>query len=452
MTTAPLVRLVDDDPDLLAAQAQSLKLAGFVPETFDDPAEALRGLGPDWPGVVLSDVRMPGMDGFQLFERIHALDPDLPVILLTGHGDVPMAVAALKQGVYDFLTKPIGGGPLAAALARAASSRALVLENRALRARQDDGPQTEIGLSGASAVIRQLRDSLERLAQLGGDVLITGPGGSGKRTAARAIHRQSPRRARGFSHVQCAALDEARFESELIGIEPAPGARVARQPGKLEKTHRGTLFLEEIDALAPALQARLQAILDAGEIWPAGAAAPRPLDLRLVATTRRDLAQLVEAGQFRAELYYRIAAARVEMPALAQRREDIPGLFKQFLLAACQRLSLPVVPVTGAVKARLAGYGWPGNLSELQQFAESHALGLSLSQGGDTGADAPGLADLVADYEAELIRDALRMSDGNATQAMTRLKLPRKTFYDKLTRHGIRPADFRAGDFRANDG
>ncbi|CAM3064212.1 two-component system, NtrC family, C4-dicarboxylate transport response regulator DctD [Paracoccus aminovorans] len=445
MTEVPLVRLVDDDPDLLAAQAQALKLAGFRAETFDDPAEALQGLGPDWPGVVLSDVRMPGMDGFQLFQRIHALDPELPVILLTGHGDVPMAVAALKQGVYDFLTKPIGGGPLAAALARAASARALVLENRALRARQGDEPRTEIGLSGASPVMVHLRDSIERLAQLGGDVLITGPEGAGKRTAARAIHRQSPRRARAFTHVQCAALDEARFDAELMGIE-APGTRMARQAGKLEKTHRGTLFLDEIDALAPALQARLQAILQAGEIWPAGAAAPRPLDLRLIASTGRDLAQMVEAGTFRGDLYYRIAAASLQMPALAQRREDVPALFRQFLLQACQRLNLPVTPVTGAVKARLASHDWPGNLAELQQFAESHALGLASFTGdGAEHEPAAGLADLVAEYEAELIRDALRRAEGHATQAMARLKLPRKTFYDKLARHGIRPADFRAG-------
>ena len=443
MTEAPLVRLVDDDPDLLAAQAQALKLAGFRAETFDDPVAALHGLGPGWPGVVLSDVRMPGLDGFQLFERIHALDPELPVILLTGHGDVPMAVAALKQGVYDFLTKPIGGGPLAAALARAASARALVLENRALRARPPEEPATEIGLSGASPVMVHLRDSIARLAERGGDVLIIGPQGSGKRTAARAIHRQSPRRGRPFTRISCAALDEARFETEFIGQEPA-GSRQPRQPGKLEKTHRGTLFLDEIEALAPALQARLQAILDAGEIWPAGAAAPRPLDLRLIASTRADLGQMVEAGRFRGDLYYRISAATLQMPALAQRREDVAALFRQFLLQACQRLNLPVAPVTGAVKARLAGYGWPGNLSELQQFAESHALGLSAFDGAGGDAEPPGLAELVADYEAELIRDALRMAEGNATQAMARLKLPRKTFYDKLTRHGIRPADFRA--------
>ncbi len=445
MTQSPLVRLVDDDADLLDAQVQALDIAGFRTEAFSDPALALRGLGPDWPGVVLSDVRMPGMDGFQLFQRIHALDAELPVILLTGHGDVPMAVAALKQGVYDFLTKPIGGGPLAAAVARAASARALVLENRDLRQRPHQEPQTEIALMGQSPVMVHLRDTLERVAQLGGDVLIVGPEGSGKRTAARAMHRQSPRAGRDFIRIQCAALDEARFEAEMMGTDN-PNPRLPRQPGKLEKAHRGTLFLDEIEALSLPLQARLQAILEAGEVWPAGSAAPRSLDLRIIASTRADLAQLVEQGRFRGDLFYRIAGVTLQMPLLSQRREDISVVFQHFLLQACQQLGVPVAPVTGAVKARLAGYGWPGNVRELQRFAENHAIGLSPFDAIDAQGDGPGLSDLMADYEAELIRDALRLARGNATQAMTRLRLPRKTFYDKLTRHGVRPADFRGGE------
>nr|WP_233253519.1 sigma-54 dependent transcriptional regulator [Paracoccus binzhouensis] len=436
--------MVDDDPDLLAAQVQALKIAGFRPEPFTEPAEALRGLGPDWPGVVLSDVRMPGMDGFQLFERIHALDPDLPVILLTGHGDVPMAVAALKQGVYDFLTKPVGGGSLAAALARAASSRALVLENRALRQQQQASAAAETRLLGQSPFMLHLRETVARVAETGGDVLILGPGGSGKETVARAIHRQSPRRARAFVHVACAALDESRFEAEMLGAEPQ--GRSPRLPGRLESAHRGTLYLDEIDALSPALQAALLALIEAGEIRPPGAAAPRALDLRVIASSSADLARLMREGAFRSDLYYRLSGITLTLPPLAERREDIPELFRHFLVEAAARLDLPVAPLTGRVKARLAGYGWPGNLRELRQFAESHALGLSPFDAAGAAEDAPGLAELVAEYEAELIRDALRLAEGNATQAMTRLRLPRKTFYDKLNRHGIRPADFRVND------
>lgn len=442
MTDTPrLVRLVDDDEDLRLAQVQTLRIAGFAVEPFASAAEALEGMTADYPGVVLSDVRMPGMDGLELFDRLHGIDPELPVILLTGHADVPMAVSALKQGAYDFLSKPIGADALLAAVGRACQSRALVMENRALRRQARDEAAQGSPLIGQSAVMAHLRDSIDRLAQAGGDLWLTGPGGSGKTTVARLIHRQSPRRARAFVHVPCATLDEARFEAEFLGTE-AQG-RAPRSAGLLEKAHRGTLYLDEIDSLNPALQARILAVIEAGELWPAGAAAPRALDLRVIASTRDDPERLVRDGRLRGDLYYRLSGVVLALPPLVERREDIPELFRHFLLDACRRLDLPAQPVTPLVKARLAGHDWPGNLRELRQFAESHALGLSPFDGADEAAPERGLADLVAEYEAGLIREALRLSGGHAGRAMERLRLPRKTFYDKLTRHGIKPAEFR---------
>ena len=442
MTDTPrLVRLVDDDEDLRLAQVQTLRIAGFAVEPFASAAEALEGMTPDYPGVVLSDVRMPGMDGLELFDRLHGIDPELPVILLTGHADVPMAVSALKQGAYDFLSKPIGADALLAAVGRACQSRALVMENRALRRQARDEAAQDSPLIGQSAVMAHLRDSIDRLAQAGGDLWLTGPGGSGKTTVARLIHRQSPRRARAFVHVPCATLDEARFEAEFLGTE-AQG-RAPRSAGLLEKAHRGTLYLDEIDSLNPALQARILAVIEAGELWPAGAAAPRALDLRVIASTRDDPERLVRDGRLRGDLYYRLSGVVLALPPLVERREDIPELFRHFLLDACRRLDLPAQPVRPLVKARLAGHDWPGNLRELRQFAESHALGLSPFDGADEAAPERGLADLVAEYEAGLIREALRLSGGHAGRAMERLRLPRKTFYDKLTRHGIKPAEFR---------
>ena len=442
MTDTPrLVRLVDDDEDLRLAQVQTLRIAGFAVEPFASAAEALEGMTADYPGVVLSDVRMPGMDGLELFDRLHGIDPELPVILLTGHADVPMAVSALKQGTYDFLSKPIGADALLAAVGRACQSRALVMENRALRRQARDEAAQDSPLIGQSAVMAHLRDSIDRLAQAGGDLWLTGPGGSGKTTVARLIHRQSPRRARAFVHVPCATLDEARFEAEFLGTE-AQG-RAPRSAGLLEKAHRGTLYLDEIDSLNPALQARILAVIEAGELWPAGAAAPRALDLRVIASTRDDPERLVRDGRLRGDLYYRLSGVVLALPPLVERREDIPELFRHFLLDACRRLDLPAQPVTPLVKARLAGHDWPGNLRELRQFAESHALGLSPFDGADEAASERGLADLVAEYEAGLIREALRLSGGHAGRAMERLRLPRKTFYDKLTRHGIKPAEFR---------
>jgi two-component system C4-dicarboxylate transport response regulator DctD len=257
----------------------------------------------------------------------------------------------------------------------------------------------------------------------------------------KIIHRQGPRRARAFVHVACATLDEARFETEFLGSEPQ--GRMARSPGRLEKAHRGTLYLDQVEALAPGLQARFLALIEAGEFWPVGAAAPRPLDLQLIASTGADLAALVQQGGFRGDLYYRLSGVVLRLPTLAERREDIPDLFRHFLLEACARLQVPAVPVTPMVKARLAGHDWPGNLRELRQYAEGHALGLSPFDGGGAGSAARGLTEMMAEYEAGLIREALRLAQGNASQAMERLQLPRKTFYDKLTRHGIKPAEFR---------
>lgn len=435
-----LVRLVDDDEDLRAAQVQTLQMAGFQVQDFGAAADALNGVTRDYPGVVLSDVRMPGMDGLQLFRHLHGIDPDLPVILLTGHGDVPMAVAALKAGAYDFLTKPVSRDVLLAALNRALSARALVLENRDLRQASHDASDAFPELSGSSEVMAHLRAALDRVAEAGGNALLTGPDGAGKLTVARAIHRRGPRRGRSFVHLACDALDEARFDADLLGND-ALGPRGARQTGLIERAQRGVLFLDRVDALTPAMQARLSAILEAGEFWPAGAAAPRPMDVQLLASTTADPERLA-AGAFDARLFYRLSGTVLPVPSLAERREDVPALYRYFLLAACARLDRPAPAMTGLVKTKLAAHGWPGNLPELRGFAESQAIGVTPFDA-QRGGDAPGLSDLVASYEAELIRDALRLAGGNATAAMMQLRLPRKTFYDKLARHGIRPTDFR---------
>lgn len=440
----PLVRLVDDDAELLRATAQALKIAGFTVEAFGSATAALADLDADYPGVVLSDVRMPQIDGLELFARIHAIDPELPVILLTGHGDVEMAVAALKAGAYDFLTKPAGSDQLAAALRRASATRALVMENRQLRQLPRATGERET-LLGDSAVIEHLRQTVARVAETGVDALIIGDGGTGKETVARAIHSQSPRRARAFVHVACAALDPDRFDLDFLGADAGqPGApRHQRLIGRLEKAHRGTLFLEEIDALPLPLQARLQALIEAGEVSAPGSGTLRQFDLRVLASTRRDLAALVRQGQFRADLYYRLSGVALQVPPLSARREDIPLLFRHFVQDASARLDLPVPLLTALTLARLQAHDWPGNLRELRQFAESTVSGVTAFGTAGPADTRPGLADMIATYEAEIIREALRLAGGNASRAMEALKLPRKTFYDKLTRHGIRASAFR---------
>lgn len=440
-----LVRLVEDDASLRAAQLQGLRLRGFEVEPYEAAQPALAGITADYPGVILSDVRMPGMDGLEFARKVRDIDAELPVILLTGHGDVEMAVQALKGGVYDFLTKPVAGELLTATLRRALGARRLVLENRSLRDMRSHQDEAE-GLIGQTPVMVHLREAAQRVAEACLDTLITGESGAGKERLARFLHRSSPRRARPFVHVNCAAIAPERFDAEFLGLAgPAGGRGGARAIGRIERAHRGMLFLDEIDALPPGLQARLLNVIETGEIWPVGADAPRPVDLWLVASTRRDLPGLVAGGSFRADLRYRLSGLVLHMPPLRDRREDVALLFRHFVIATAARLGRPVPPLTPALRAHLESHDWPGNLRELMQFAERHVL--DLDPGAAVAADgARPLAELVADYEAALIRDALRQAAGNATAAMARLGLARKTFYDKLSRHGIVPRDFRGSE------
>lgn len=444
MTDLPLVRLIDDDADLLAVQTQSLRIAGFRTEAFSDPALALEGMTRDYPGVVLSDVRMPGIDGIEVHRRLRAMDPELPVILMTGHGEVAMAVEAIRNGAWDFLTKPVGLDQLSAALRRASQARDLVLENRSLKAAQIQAP-TKGQLLGTSPAITHLREAVSRLAEAGVDVLIFGPSGAGKEAVARAIHAEGPRKSKPFLHIACDTLDEARFDLDYFGAETgfSDAQRHVRAVGRLEKAHRGTLFLDRVDLLTPALQAKLLHLIERREFWAAGATAPRPLDLHVLASTSADLAQFVAEGKFSADLYYRLSGLTLTVPPLSERRADIAVLFRAFLIAAAQRQGLPVPAITPLIQARLESYDWPGNARELRQFAEAHALGIPL-QGNETEADMTAdLSTMMARYEANLLREALRSTKGNVTKAIGQLGLARKTFYDKLTRHAIVPETFR---------
>jgi len=437
MNSTTRVILVDDDPDLLTVQLQSLKIAGFQAEGFSAPQQALAVITPDFPGVILSDVMMPEIDGFEFFARVQAIDHDLPFILLTGHGDVEMAVRAMHAGVWDFLTKPVGLDQLGAALRRAAQARGLVLENRELREMRTQEGRLE-GFIGNSPATLRLREAARRLGEAGMDVLITGPSGAGKETLARMIHECSSRRSRAFVHIACETLNQDRFEAEFLGSDEPRN----RQTGRLEKAHRGTLFLDHIDAMPFDLQARLLHIIETRSYWSVGATAARPLDAQVIASSSVDLAEMVQEGRFNAELYYRLAGVTLQLPPLVERRGDIPLLFRAFLVEASNRYNLPLPEMTAATRARLESYDWPGNARELRQFAEAQALGLTEAET-EAEAGVSDLATLMANYEASLLREALRATKGHVTRAMSQLNLPRKTFYDKLARHGIQPESFR---------
>lgn len=431
------VALVDDDEDLRAAMAQTLGLAGYRVEAHAGAEAALAAIDADFAGVVVSDVRMPHMSGIEMFHRLRARDPDLPVVLVTGHGDVAMAVDALKAGAWDFLTKPFDPDVLVAAVGRAAEKRSLVLDNRRLR-RLAEAP-VESALVGGSPPMERLRAAIALLADAEIDVLIEGETGTGKELISRLIHRGGRRAKGAFVPVACAALPDALVDAELLG--EAPAGRPPRD-GLLMQAHRGTLFLDDIDRASPALQARLAQIVEERSVRPPGARAPVALDMRIVACGGEGMDGAVADGRLQAALFHRLAAVRLRVPPLRERPDDVPLLFAHLLDAGAARLRRPVPSIGDAARRRLLEHDWPGNVRELAHFADRVLLDLE----GAAPVAAPtdeSLADRVARFERQAIVDAVHGAGGDVVRAMAVLGLPRKTFYYKVQRHGIDLRDLR---------
>ena len=439
------VLLVDDEDVVRSANAQTLSLSDCEVRACASGDEALRVCAEFDPDVVVSDVRMPGIDGLELFGRLKALDAELPVILITGHGDIPMAVRALHDGVYDFLAKPFPAGQLSGAVQRAAERRRLVVENRALRAQLDTAIDDGSLLLGNSAAMHKLRQQLRELAQLPVDVLVLGETGAGKEVVAQCLHRWGPRSAKPFVALNCGALPESVAESELFGHEAgAFTGAVKRRVGRIQHADGGTLFLDEIESMPLALQVKLLRVVEQRAVEPLGANELRPLDLRIIAATKTDLAAAAARKEFREDLYYRLNVVSLRIPPLRERREDIPLLFAHFASRAAQRFARPVPEWTVALQARFEREALPGNVRELAHFAERYVLGLHEAPDEPLPAAPQTLAERVESYERELLRRELAAHGGDAKATIEALGLARKTFYDKLQRHGLKAQDFRS--------
>lgn len=440
-TDSQTIFFVDDDASLRAANVQTLDLAGLGVEAFSDAASVLPHIAADFPGIVVTDIRMPGMDGLELRAAIHAIDPDIPVVLITGHADVTMAVRALHDGAFDFLAKPFAADHLVGVVRRALAHRALILDNRRLRAAAAaiDSP-----LIGESPAMARLRATIAQLAQADIDVLVEGETGTGKELVAHMLHRQSRRRAASLVAVNCAALPHELAEAELFGsdLTDRTTGRLG-QAGRIRSAHRGTLFLDEIDTMHPAVQAKLLRVIEEREVQPIGAAAPEPVDLRVVAATKTDLMDAVRAGDFREDLYYRLHVVKLRIPPLRERRSDIPQTFAYFLDEAAAKMGATGFRIDDAVRRHLVEHDWPGNVRELKNFAYSVVLDLPSDPGRSTLAPDMRLAERMARFEATILRDTLAAAKGDIATAMTMLGVPRKTLYDKLARHAINPKDFR---------
>lgn len=430
------VLLVDDDKDLLGALTQAYELSDVSVKPYRSATEALKDIDAGLKGIIVTDVRMPEMDGLEFYRKIKKIDPDIPVIVMTGHADVPMVLSVLKEGVFAFLAKPIVTEELISTSQRALDSRSLVLENRNLRELANQTIDKNM-LIGDSDAISKLRETIHQIAKAEVDILIEGETGTEKETAARMIHSLSDRSRFKFINVNCAALSPETSSEDLYGIDGRHNSSFKIQrAGKIEAADRGTLYLDKLDSLPGEIQGQFLNIVEKREISPVGSEASKYIDTRIIAACSPELNKRVEAQNFRSDLYFGLNTIRLIIPPLRDRREDIPLLFAHYVELACKKFEKKTPRLRPDARRHLYEHNWPGNNQELENFAQAIVLGINHPE------DASNLVEIslperVERFEASTIRSALRQSSGDVKTTINLLKIPRKTFYDKVTRHKI---------------
>lgn len=436
------ILLVEDDDAVRLGVEQALELADLPVTSFAAAEPALAALRRDGADVLVSDIRLPGMDGLALMRAALELDAGLPVVLMTGHGDIAMAVGAMRDGAYDFIEKPFASDRLVATVTRALEKRRLAAEVGALRRALTQQDGLDAALLGRSPAMMAVKRLIRQVADTGADVLILGETGSGKEMVARALHQFSNRASKPFVAINCGAIPDSMVESELFGHEAGAFTGAAKtRIGKLEFANGGTVFLDEIESMPLSAQVKLLRVLQDRRVERLGANRSIQLDIRFVAATKEDLGALARQGRFREDLYFRLNVVPLALPPLRSRREDIPLLLDHFLLTAADRLGRPPVTIPTADRQSLLAHNWPGNVRELRNVADRAALGLPALLTGQPVEG--GLAAQVDAFERQLITSALRDSRGDVTAAADLLSVPKKTLYDKLKRFGIEIEAFR---------
>lgn len=443
----PRIFLVDDDDSLRRVLSLELGEAGFDVRAFPSAAGVVEAVRREPPDALLVDLRMPGVDGLELLAQVRATDERAQVVVLTGHGAVPDAVEAMRRGAHDFLAKPVRLDVLEQVLRRAVERRALLEGNERLRrvVEHDASPGL---LIGTGLAMTRLREELGRVARSDSHVLVTGENGTGKELVVRELHARSARASEPLVVLNCGAVPANLVESELFGHEKGAftGAD-RRRVGLFEAAHGGTLMLDEIGELPKAVQPVLLRALQFGEIRPVGSDRSRKVDVRVVSATHRDLRERIRAGEFREDLFYRIAPLVLEVPALRERREDIPELARAFVARSASRLGRPIQLEPAAVEL-LRRHDWPGNVRELENAAErlcvmadGAAIGPELVQRHVLrGADAAGAMPTLnlEELERRAVIEALARHGGDKRAASTELGIALKTLYNKIERYGLR--------------
>ena len=441
---------VEDDEDVRLGGTQALELAGFTVDGFASVEQADVHVVPGLPAVVVCDVKLPGRSGVAWLSDIRAADSNIPVILVTAHGDISMAVQAMRDGAYDFIEKPCSSERLISVVRRATETRRLRLEVQALRDQLEGWHGIQASLIGRSAQMQRVRQTVRALADAPTDVVIYGETGTGKELVARCLHDHSARRHGNFVPLNCGGLPEALAESELFGHELGSFTGATRRRiGKFEHAHGGTLFLDEVESMPLPVQVKFLRALQERSIERVGSNEAIAVDCRVVAASKEDLQLLSEKKLFRADLYYRIGVAFIELPPLRERREDIPLLFEHLILQSAARCARPAPLLDGAQFSALLAHSWPGNVRELRNVADRFVLGLlpenfGLQHGQRHAASS--LPEQLEQFERAVITDELRRQHGEVAATAKALSIPKQTLYDKLRRLHITSDGFRADE------
>ncbi len=444
------VTLIDDEMDVVEAVSEMLELEGFNVTYFTDPKQGLKCLSPSAKNVVLCDVRMPEMDGLMLLDAVQNRAPGCEVILMSGHGDIPMAIEAMKQGAFDFIEKPLDSDEVIEKLN-------LAIEH--IQAQPDLNDAEELPIEsvviGESQAMERIRTQVLALSRTGVDTIINGETGTGKEVIARALHQYSDRKDKPFVAINCGGMTESIIESELFGHEAGSFTSANKKRiGKIEQAHGGTLFLDEIESMPIAVQIKLLRVIQERVIERVGGNTLIPVDIVVVAASKADLAKLSESGEFRADLFYRLNIASLNLPPLRQRKEDIQALFRHFVVQASQKYKTRPSSLYAEQIQQLCRHDWPGNVRELRNVADRFVLGI-VGDGFDLQTPATSgeesyssqqpfaFEQQMEQYERNVLTEALIEMAGNINEVSLRLNLPRKTLYRKMKKHQLDKESFK---------